>query len=168
MRILLEKKESYEKILSYPENSNILDEELFIKYRESIANFKLLRIDIADQINKKIHYLEWLINKQALDMNPSNRQLWISKSRKLRKYLEEKSRIAIIFAELTKAKNTYLEELVKYIEIPLYIYSGKLLYIEILILIFVPNLSSVLINLTIEHPKINSLGQRKVPCSYVT
>lgn len=125
-KILNEKKLYLEKMSVHKEKDSYR-EDFYYKYPDFVLGLEHIQNGIEDKLNKKIRYLEWLVKKKQLDQNSTNKELWMSKSKELYQCMTKKYKINTILSRITKAKNAYLEDLVQYIEIPLYIYSGKLL-----------------------------------------
>ncbi len=125
--IILNEEKLYLEKMNMHEEKDSYKEDFYNKYPSFILDIENMPNGIENKLDSKIRHLEWLIKKKQLYQNSTNKELWMKKSKELNHCLTKKYKINTILGRITKAKNTYLEDLAKYIEIPLYIYSGKLL-----------------------------------------
>lgn len=88
----------------------------------------LLKMDSrAERLKKKIDYLAWKRKeKNALDYS-ANKAAFSTKIEEIRKLYARDKKISKILACQEAARKEYLNEIMTYLEIPLYIYSGKLM-----------------------------------------
>lgn len=81
----------------------------------------------AEQLKKKVDYLTWKRKEKiALDYS-ANKEALTAKVEDIRKLYVRNMKIGKVLACQEAARKEYLNEIMTYLEIPLYIYSGKLM-----------------------------------------
>lgn len=118
---------------------NFINTIVFEKYNESSFDMQVYQeyknhviilqneVENIDIIQKKIRQLEWLTAKQEANIFSRNKSAY---EKFVNEYKEQRIRILKIDKILAcqkNAKKRYMENIAKYLEIPLYIYSGKLM-----------------------------------------
>lgn len=104
-------------------NTNIYEEnKLYLGYirNEDIKDF-ISKIEIKKQ------FLEWNLSQKQFDKLSKDRLEFNKKYEELKNLLIREAKLEKILLCVKNAKNSYMSDMIKYIEIPLYIYSGKLL-----------------------------------------
>lgn len=100
-------------------------------YQENKTYLPLIRnIDIKDlenRINIKKRYLEWCLSKKQFNKYSNNQLEFKENTKKLKNLLIRYKKIGKILEHAENAKHIYVSDIINYIEIPLYIYSGKLM-----------------------------------------
>lgn len=79
------------------------------------------------KINNKLNYLQWRKYEKDSDILSKNKDDLKAKKDKYRKILIADKKVKKLMNAIQCAQKEYLNDIVKYIEIPLYIYSGKLI-----------------------------------------
>ncbi|HBJ2614742.1 TPA: AAA family ATPase [Clostridium botulinum] len=107
---------------------NIFDESI---YQENKTFLPLIRnIDIKDLENRikiKKQCLQWYLTKKQFDQYSNNQSEFKEKTEKLKRLLIRDAKLEKILQCVKSAKHHYIGDIINYIEIPLYIYSGKLM-----------------------------------------
>lgn len=128
--IIIEKLQSLYLELSNISNLNDMSEDdvnFCIKYKNEIMLVNEYNFDIKESLNIKENLIKWHMAKQNYDKftkDVNGYREVIYKVIELKKRLKK---LEVITSVIESAKNTYLNTLISYIEIPLYIYSGKLM-----------------------------------------
>ena len=112
--------------------SNMFDE--VYENEVQIGNSKYIEYIKKCNINKfikllknKYVYIEWRKIKYEYNYLSMQKQKLLNKSTELKKKMIYKRKLEKICKTIKDAKKGYISDLIKHIEIPLYIYSGKLL-----------------------------------------
>ena len=100
--------------IAYDENKNLIA-DLF----KTEPRIELLK--------EKINYLEWKKKEKLAREYLSNKRLYETKIEDIRKLYEKEKKIEKVLACQESARKEYLSNIMRYLEIPLYIYSGKLI-----------------------------------------
>ncbi len=100
-------------------------------YQENKTYLPLIRnIDIKDLENRikiKKRYLQWCLSKKQFNQYSNNQLEFKDNTKKLKNLLIRYTKIGKILEHVENAKHIYVADIINYIEIPLYIYSGKLM-----------------------------------------
>lgn len=81
----------------------------------------------SEKINNKLKYLEWRKYEKDLEILSKDKKMLKLKKDEYRDILIQNKKIEKLISAIKDAQKSYLKDIVKYIEIPLYIYSGKLI-----------------------------------------
>lgn len=103
-----------------------IDPIAYSEYKDRIISFSKMD-SRAERLKKKINFLAWKRKEKiALDYSIS-RVAFNAKVEDIRKLYMRNMKIGKILACQEAARKEYLNEIMTYLEIPLYIYSGKLM-----------------------------------------
>jgi len=83
--------------------------------------------DQIEQLKTKINYLEWKKNEKLALEYSANKKTYESKLEEIRNLYVKNMKLDKVLDCQEAAKKEYLNDIMKYLEIPLYIYSGKLI-----------------------------------------
>lgn len=113
--------------INLDEETDIFDQQTYSENKRQTIILQTIQDDLVGKIEQKVKQLEWLAwekeskeyskNKSDYDKILIEYKEKCTKNLKLKKILNCRS----------NAKNKYMENVAKYLEIPLYIYSGKLM-----------------------------------------
>lgn len=113
--------------INLEEGTDIFDQQTYSENKRQTIILQTIQEDLAEKIEQKVKQLEWLEwekeskeyskNKSEYDKFLNEYKMKCVKNLKLSKILNCRS----------NAKKKYMENVAKYLEIPLYIYSGKLM-----------------------------------------
>ncbi|GEQ20240.1 hypothetical protein CBU02nite_07460 [Clostridium butyricum] len=84
-------------------------------------------VTYTEKISNKLKYLQWRKHEKDLVTLTKNKEKLNLKKEEYRNILIENKKIEKLIKAIKDAQKKYLKDIVKYIEIPLYIYSGKLI-----------------------------------------
>lgn len=103
-----------------------IDELAYAENRDKIAflSWENARID---SLKQKISQIQWLKRKKSALEYSTNEVLYKEKLNEIKKLYEKEAKLSKILECQDMATKQYLNEIMKYLEIPLYIYSGKLI-----------------------------------------
>lgn len=110
------------------EKSEQLDTDivLYSKFEQYLAKLKKGGFKI-DELKNKVQYLTWRETKKAALEYSGTKSEYETKREKLKKLYIKRAKWDKISECINNAKKQYLNDLLNYIEIPFYIYSGKLI-----------------------------------------
>ena len=110
------------------EKSEQLDTDivLYSKFEQYLAKLKKGGFKI-DELQNKVQYLTWREKKKAALEYSGTKAEYETKREKLKKLYIKRAKWDKISECINNAKKQYLNDLINYIEIPFYIYSGKLI-----------------------------------------
>ena len=103
-----------------------IDELTYVENREKIA-FLSGENGRIDSLKQKISQLQWLKKKKIALEYSSNEALYEEKLIEIKKLYEREAKLNKVLDCQERARKEYLNDIMKYLEIPLYIYSGKLI-----------------------------------------
>ena len=110
------------------DNDSSFREDLLKKHLEIVQKYiNDTAVDLLSRLEKKRTFLEWLSQKRKVDELSKVQNDYRKISLDFKLALEKREKIKKILNADETANKRYMEDLVRYIEIPLYIYSGKLL-----------------------------------------
>lgn len=110
------------------DNDSSFREDLLKKHLEIVQKYiNDTAVDLLSRLEKKRTFLEWLSQKRKVDELSKVQNDYRKVSLDFKLALEKREKIKKILNADETANKRYMEDLVRYIEIPLYIYSGKLL-----------------------------------------
>lgn len=107
----------------YCENTDVLYYKEYKKYHSYINN----REECLELLKFKSKELDWYINKRELENNSVLFNEHVKNKEKYNELQVTKIKLSKIRNAIDNAEKRYKEDIIKYIKIPLYIYSGKLL-----------------------------------------
>ena len=114
--------------ISYNNYKNKINNEIYTKNKEILLLESTIKSEeFVHKINKKKRYIEWLKNKKNINCYKENDKRKKELYSELEKLLICREKLNKIISTVKFAKDNYMSKLISYIEIPLYIYSGKLL-----------------------------------------
>lgn len=103
-----------------------IDELAYAENREKIALLSGENGRI-DSLKQKISQLQWLKKKKIALEYSSNKALYEENLIEIKKLYEKEAKLNKVLECQETARKKYLNDIMKYLEIPLYIYSGKLI-----------------------------------------
>lgn len=114
--------------ISYNNYKDKINNEIYTKNKEILLLESTIKSEeFVQKINKKKRYIEWLKNKKNINCYKENDKRKKELYGELEKLLICREKLNKIISTVKFAKDNYMSKLISYIEIPLYIYSGKLL-----------------------------------------
>ncbi|MFR2798238.1 AAA family ATPase [Romboutsia timonensis] len=114
--------------ISYNNYKSKINNEIYTKNKEILLLESTIKSEeFVHKINKKKRYIEWLKNKKNINCYKENDKRKKELYSELEKLLICREKLNKIISTVKFAKDNYMSKLISYIEIPLYIYSGKLL-----------------------------------------
>lgn len=123
---LIKIKEQY--ISDYSNELEKYEEDTFKRNKWSLHILRSKDINnFLKDIDIKIDYLKWRYSNQQFNNFTKYTKELKEKSEQLREMLIKQIKLQKVIEKLKEAKNKYMDDLIGHIEIPLYIYSGKLM-----------------------------------------
>ena len=114
--------------ISYNNYKDKINNEIYTKNKEILLLESTIKSEeFVQKINKKKRYIEWLKNKKNINCYKENDKRKKELYGELEKLLICREKLNKIISTVKFAKDNYMSKLISYIEIPIYIYSGKLL-----------------------------------------
>lgn len=99
--------------------------ERYRKYFKDLIQYS--NDELTIKFDKKEKILKWYLSKQQLDTYSKDKIDYDKKIKTLRELLIRSKKVKNILSKVKDARHKYMTDLISYIEIPLYIYSGKLM-----------------------------------------
>lgn len=124
IELILQKMEATANRKDYSEYE--IDELAYAENREKIALLSGENGRI-DSLKQKISQLQWLKKKKIALEYSSNKALYEENLIEIKKLYEKEAKLNKVLECQETARKKYLNDIMKYLEIPLYIYSGKLI-----------------------------------------
>ena len=113
--------------LDNEEEAGIFDMQAYLENKRHTPVIGNMAEGMAEQIEQKIKQLKWLALEKEAKEYSHNKDEYDRLSEEYRKTYERKLKLDKIVGCKERAKKKYMENVAKYLEIPLYIYSGKLM-----------------------------------------
>lgn len=95
------------------------------KYFKELINYP--ENELVEKFNRKEEVLKWYLSKQQFDTYSKEKNQYDQNIEILKSLSIKSKKVKKIISKVKDAKHKYMTDLIRYIEIPLYIYSGKLM-----------------------------------------
>lgn len=114
--------------INYDSCKDRLNEKIYNQNKEILLLESTIKSDdFIKKLNMKKIYIEWLKNKKNINCYKESDDRKKDLYNELEKLLIYREKLNKVINGVKSAKDSYMSKLISYIEVPLYIYSGKLL-----------------------------------------
>ena len=109
------------------EEDDIFDQQTYSENKRQTINIQTIQDNLAEKIEQKVKQLEWLAQEKDSKEYSANKNEYDKVLNEYKMKYVKNLKLSKILNCRSNAKKKYMENVAKYLEIPLYIYSGKLM-----------------------------------------